>query len=76
MCDDLDLNPVNFVPAITAAINQQVEAPIVYTKVYCSSLEECKLTQSWKFKRVSLNKVSSFLFGVYIQGVPINMEIQ
>ena len=24
MCDDLDLNPVNFVPAITAAINQQV----------------------------------------------------
>ena len=25
MCDDLDLNPVNFVPAITAAINQQVD---------------------------------------------------
>jgi SWI/SNF-related matrix-associated actin-dependent regulator of chromatin subfamily B protein 1 len=26
MCDDLDLNPVNFVPAITAAINQQLES--------------------------------------------------
>lgn len=25
LCDDLDLNPVNFVPAITAAINQQLE---------------------------------------------------
>ena len=25
LCDDLDLNPVNFVPAITAAINQQVD---------------------------------------------------
>ena len=27
LCDDLDLNPVNFVPAITAAINQQVDQP-------------------------------------------------
>jgi len=26
LCDDLDLNPVNFVPAITAAINQQLES--------------------------------------------------
>jgi len=26
ICDDLDLNPVNFVPAITAAINQQLES--------------------------------------------------
>ncbi len=26
LCDDLDLNPINFVPAITAAINQQLEA--------------------------------------------------
>jgi SWI/SNF-related matrix-associated actin-dependent regulator of chromatin subfamily B protein 1 len=26
LCDDLDLNPINFVPAIAAAINQQVEA--------------------------------------------------
>ena len=25
LCDDLDLNPVHFVPAITAAIQQQVE---------------------------------------------------
>jgi SWI/SNF-related matrix-associated actin-dependent regulator of chromatin subfamily B protein 1 len=24
LCDDLDLNPVNFVPAIAAAISQQV----------------------------------------------------
>ena len=23
LCDDLDLNPINFVPAIAAAINQQ-----------------------------------------------------
>jgi len=26
LCDDLDLNPINFVPAIAAAINQQLEA--------------------------------------------------
>lgn len=26
VCDDLDLNPVNFVPAISAAINQQLES--------------------------------------------------
>ena len=25
LCDDLDLNPIHFVPAITAAIQQQVE---------------------------------------------------
>ena len=25
LCDDLDLNPLHFVPAITAAINQQIE---------------------------------------------------
>ena len=25
LCDELDLNPVNFVPAIAAAISQQVE---------------------------------------------------
>jgi hypothetical protein len=25
LCDDLDLNPVNFVPAIAAAISQQVQ---------------------------------------------------
>jgi SWI/SNF-related matrix-associated actin-dependent regulator of chromatin subfamily B member 1 len=25
LCDDLDLNPVNFVPAIAAAISQQVK---------------------------------------------------
>ena len=24
LCDDLDLNPLHFVPAITAAINQQI----------------------------------------------------
>ena len=24
LCDDLDLNPVNFIPAIAAAIKQQV----------------------------------------------------
>ncbi len=27
LCDDLDLNPVNFVPAIAAAISQQVMLP-------------------------------------------------
>jgi SWI/SNF-related matrix-associated actin-dependent regulator of chromatin subfamily B protein 1 len=27
LCDDLDLNPVNFVPAIAAAISQQVTVP-------------------------------------------------
>jgi len=26
LCDDLDLNPINFVPAVTAAINQQLES--------------------------------------------------
>ena len=26
VCDDLDLNPLNFVPAIAAAIQQQVES--------------------------------------------------
>ena len=26
LCDDLDLNPLNFVPAIAAAIQQQVES--------------------------------------------------
>lgn len=26
MCDDLDLNPLNFVPAIAQAIRQQIEA--------------------------------------------------
>jgi SWI/SNF-related matrix-associated actin-dependent regulator of chromatin subfamily B protein 1 len=26
LCDDLDLNPLNFVPAIAAAIQQQLEA--------------------------------------------------
>jgi SWI/SNF-related matrix-associated actin-dependent regulator of chromatin subfamily B protein 1 len=29
LCDDLDLNPVNFVPAIAAAISQQVTVPSV-----------------------------------------------
>ena len=30
LCDDLDLNPVNFVPAIAAAISQQV--PVTFCR--------------------------------------------
>ena len=30
LCDDLDLNPINFVPAVTAAINQQVEFILIF----------------------------------------------
>lgn len=26
LCDDLDLNPINFIPAISQAIRQQIEA--------------------------------------------------
>ena len=40
LCDDLDLNPVNFVPAITAAIQQQIEAAPSGEGLYENLLKE------------------------------------
>jgi len=40
LCDDLDLNPVNFVPAITAAIQQQIEASPSGEGLYENLLKE------------------------------------
>ena len=45
LCDDLDLNPVNFVPAIAAAIAQQV-GPAAIDYGCCSAAESCSVVFS------------------------------
>ena len=62
MCDDLDLNPVNFVPAITAAINQQVSVVFEFRIFnsegdgwYVISLSRSKTRSTLRVKNDSLN---------------------